>query len=115
MADEKALHFSTGKSATDQLPPEVLMAVADVYTHGAEKYGRDNWKRGTDWHEFYGSSLRHVWKWWLGEDVDADSGEPHLAHAIWNLIALMYFQMHGLGNDDRPAPYTVRRVQEVKQ
>jgi hypothetical protein len=114
-APPKAKHFSTGKSGVDQIPPELLMAWGDIFTHGAEKYGRDNWKGGTEWHEFYGSALRHLYKWWLGETLDPDSGEPHLGHALWNVGALLYFQMHALGTDDRPAKYEVRRIEEIAQ
>lgn len=114
-APTKAKHFSSGKSGVDQIPPEVLMLWGDIFRHGEEKYGRNNWKSGTEWHEFYGSALRHLYKWWLGEDIDPDSGEPHLAHSLWNVGALIYFQLHGLGNDDRPQPYSVRRVTEVQE
>ena len=114
---QKALHYSAGKSGVDQLPPDVLLAVADVYTYGGKKYARNNWMGGTDWHEFYGSALRHMLKWWNGEETDAclpdctvddekgiclqHSNLPHLAHAIWNMGTLLFFQQHGMGTDDR--------------
>lgn len=98
---DKALHDSSQKSGVDQIPAEVLLAWGEIFRYGATKYSRDNWKKGTDWHQFYGSTLRHLFKWWLGETVDPESGLPHLAHAIWNVGALMYYQLHGLGMDDR--------------
>lgn len=97
----KALHYSDGKSGVDQIPPEILLELGEVYKYGEKKYFRDNWKKGAPWHEFYGSVLRHVFKWWLGEDIDPESGLPHLAHAMWNLTTLRYFQLHGLGEDTR--------------
>ena len=101
----KALHFSEGKVGVDQLPVEVLQEWASVFTFGEKKYARDNWKKGTDYHQFYGSALRHIFKWWAGEDVDPESGINHIAHALWNLAALRYYQIHGLGTDDRnPLP-----------
>jgi hypothetical protein len=103
-AQDKALHFSDGKIGFDQLPVEVMMEWARVFDYGAEKYYRDNWKLGTDWHQFYGSALRHIFKWWMGEDIDPETGLPHLAHAIWNVATLRYYQLHELGKDDRPAP-----------
>lgn len=98
---DRALHYSDGKSGVDQIPPDVLLEVGDVYTYGEKKYFRDNWKKGNDWHQFYGSALRHIFKFWDGEDIDPESGQPHLAHAIWNLITLRYYQKQRLGTDDR--------------
>ena len=99
--NKKASHFSGGKSGVDQIPVEVLLEWCDVFTYGETKYGRDNWKSGTDWHEFYGSALRHMLKFWAGEDIDPESGRPHIVMAIWNLGAIRYYQLHGLGKDTR--------------
>lgn len=99
--DGKASHFSEGKSGVDQIPVEVLVEWGDIFTFGAKKYGRDNWKKGTDWHEFYGSALRHMFAFWGGEDIDPESGKPHVVMAIWNLGAIRYYQLHGLGKDTR--------------
>lgn len=101
VAEGVASHFSEGKSGVDQIPVEVLIEWGDIFTMGAAKYGRDNWKGGTDWHEFYGSALRHIFKFWNGEDIDEESGLPHLAHAIWNLATIRYYQLHELGKDTR--------------
>jgi hypothetical protein len=98
----KALHFSQGKVGLDQLPVEILMEWATVFDYGAEKYARNNWRSGTEWHEFYGSAFRHLIKWWLGEDIDPETGLNHMAHALWNIATLRYYQIHGLGHDDRP-------------
>lgn len=99
--DRRALHFSEGKPGVDQIPSEVILEWGEVYTYGEEKYGRDNWKQGNDWHEFYGSVLRHMFAFWGGEDIDPESGMPHLVQALWNCGALRYFQLHGIGTDDR--------------
>ena len=98
----KAAHFSEDKSGVDQIPIDVLIEWGQVYTFGAKKYGRDNWKLGTDYHEFYGSALRHLFAFWGGEDIDPESGLSHLAHALWNIAAIRHYQNKGLGTDDRP-------------
>ena len=102
MTDEKAKHFSTGKLGIDQIPDFVLAELGLVYSYGEIKYGRDNWMSGTEWHEFIGSAKRHFAYWCLGQDEDSESGINHLSHAIWNLIALRYYQKTGGGVDDRP-------------
>ena len=98
----KALHDSEDKSGVDQIPVDVLLEWGQVYTFGAKKYGRDNWRKGTDWHEFYGSVLRHLFAFWGGEDIDPESGQSHIVQGIWNLGTLRYYQLHDLGKDDRP-------------
>lgn len=102
----KAAHFSSDKSGVDQIPPEVLLEWGDVFTYGEKKYARNNWLKGTDWHEFAGSALRHLLRWQMGEDIDPETGLPHLAHALWNVGALRAYQIRGLGTDDRPVRRT---------
>lgn len=98
---DKAKHFSEGKSGVEQIPPAILLELGDVYTFGANKYGRDNWKQGAPWYEFIGSALRHLLKFAGGEDRDPESGLPHLAHAMWNLVCLRYYQLFNIGEDTR--------------
>lgn len=100
--EAKAAHFSSNKSGVDQIPVEALMAWGEVFTYGEKKYARDNWLKGTDWHEFYGSALRHLFRFWAGEDVDPETNINHLAHALWNVATIFTYQMRGLGTDDRP-------------
>ena len=99
--NKKALHYSEGKEGVDQIPPAVLLEWGRVYTYGEQKYARDNWLNGNEWHEFYGSALRHLYKFWAGEDNDPESTLHHLAHALWNVGALLYFYDRGIGTDDR--------------
>jgi hypothetical protein len=99
--EPKALHYSTGKPGVDQIPADVMMELGEVYTYGEQKYARNNWTSGTDWHEFNGSILRHLYRWMNGEEIDPESGCSHLAHVIWNAVTLRYYEKHGLGKDDR--------------
>ena len=101
MTDDKALHYSGKKLGIDQIPVEILAEVGLVYSYGEQKYARDNWKKGTDWSEFIGSAKRHLAYWEMGERTDPESALPHLAHAIWNLITLLYYDNYSLGHDDR--------------
>ena len=98
--DTYALHYSQYKCGVDQIPVEVLVEWGDVFTYGEEKYARDNWLKGGNWHEFYGSALRHLFAFVDGEEFDPESGVSHLVHAIWNLGALRVYQIHGLGQND---------------
>lgn len=100
------LHDSTNKSGVDQIPAEIQLMIGDVFTYGEKKYARDNWKKGTHWHEFIGSALRHIFKFSMGEWLDDESGHPHLVHAIVNCMFLIYYHQRGLGIDDRDTKRT---------
>ena len=100
----KAMHDDTGKSGVDQIPPYILLELGEVYSFGSKKYGRGNWLLGIEWSRFYGSVLRHLLAFWMGEDYDEESHLSHLAHAMWGIAALRHFQVYDLGEDDRWQP-----------
>lgn len=79
-----------GKTRLDLVPVGALRAVARVLGFGADRYGIDNWQEVRDWRRrYYAATLRHMTAWWDGEKLDADSGEPHLAHAACSLLFLL--------------------------
>jgi hypothetical protein len=83
------------------IPIEALREVSRVYAYGAEKYSRDNWRKGYQWHLSYDAFQRHAMLFWSGEDTDLESGLSHLAHAAFHLLTLMTYVREGLGTDDR--------------
>jgi hypothetical protein len=101
VAEDKALHYSSGKLALDQFDWRVLCEDALVLNYGELKYQKNNWRKGTDYSEMLGSTMRHIVAWWLGEDLDPESGLPHLAHARINLMFLRNWQLDVKGVDNR--------------
>jgi len=98
---KEGLRFNEGKLAIDQIPPDILEALADVYTQGSKKYPKHNWTLGMDWSTCIGCSDRHFLAWKLGESHDEETGCHHLAQAIWNLVALYIYEKYDKGTDDR--------------
>jgi hypothetical protein len=86
------------------LPIEALQAVARVYAFGAEKYDRHNWRKGYAWHLSYDAVQRHLMAFWAGEDLDPESGEPHLAHVVFHALTLITFMAEHRDGDDRFRP-----------
>lgn len=78
-----------GKTRLDLIPPEALEMIGRAFTHGAIKYGDHNWRGGVDFSRLYGAAKRHMNAYWMGEDIDEDSGLPHLALAGAELCMLM--------------------------
>lgn len=69
---------------------------------GALKYGRSNFRQiGVRASIYADACKRHVNAWFEGEDVDPDSGLPHLAHALACLAILVDAQAAGKLYDDR--------------
>lgn len=93
--------------AIDPLALEVLGRVA---AFGAQKYETFNYMKGYPWRLSYDALLRHLLSFLQGEDLDPESGLPHMAHAAWHGLALVSFQMRDLGTDDRFRPAHKRRV-----
>lgn len=69
---------------------------------GMLKYGRSNFRHvGVRATVYYDALNRHMMAWLEGEDIDPDSGLPHLAKALGCLAVLLDAQMAGKLNDDR--------------
>lgn len=90
-----------GKPDLSFLPTEALVGAARVFAFGARKYARDNWRGGMPWTQPYAAVLRHLTAWLEGEDLDQDSGLPHLDHALCTLMMLRWFTAHRADLDNR--------------
>jgi hypothetical protein len=89
------------KPRTDLLPTDALLAVAEVLTFGAERYGVRNWEAGMAWGRVYAALLRHMFAWAQGEASDPETGLSHLAHASCCVLFLLAYELRGTGDDDR--------------
>ncbi len=99
----QANHFDDGKIQFQWLlAMPGLAEVAKVGMYGAKKYGQNNWRGGSDFMRYIGSILRHVTQFLSGENNDVESGLPHLAHAAYNCLIILSWQITGKGTDDRP-------------
>lgn len=69
---------------------------------GCLQYGRSNFRvspvRASI---YYDAATRHLSKWFEGEDVDPDTGLPHLAHALATLAIIVDSQAAKSLIDDR--------------
>ncbi len=101
-----------GKVQIELVPPELLLATAEVLTFGANKYGARNWEKGMSWGRIFGALMRHLWAWWGGQgpstrnfafgDADAETSYSHLWHASCCMAFLIAYEERGTGTDDRP-------------
>lgn len=85
----------------DLLPWEALAKVARHYGVGAQKYAAHNWRRGYEWSKSYAALMRHLTAFWSGEDIDEETGSPHMAAVVFHALALLTFMDEQPDFDDR--------------
>lgn len=82
------------KDRWDLLPAKPVQALVQVLTHGARKYGVNNWKIVPEAKDRYYAALqRHIHAWRTGEMFDPETNIYHLAHAGTCLIFLLAFDI----------------------
>lgn len=84
---------------------EPMQEVIDILAIGNEKYPSptgDNWKKVPNAKKRYTSAVwRHFVDGWMqGETHDRETGKHHLAHAISNMLFLLWFEMKGYPEED---------------
>lgn len=85
------------------VPPIAIIATAKVMQHGAAKYEPYNWRNKKPKATTYiSAAMRHLAAYFDGEDDDAESGEPHLAHVIGCMAVMLDADSLNQLIDDRP-------------
>ena len=88
------------------IPCGPLFELGLAMLEGARKYGSHNYRVvGVRASVYYDAALRHLGAYWEGEEIDPDSGLPHIVKAIACLVVLRDSQLMGNCKDDRPVRY----------
>lgn len=90
-----------------------LRRLAETFAEGYAKYGADNWKKGFPASELYNHAREHMLNW-----IGGDKSEDHLAHAVWNLMALMWQEEKKPDQMDyplNPANLEAQRIAEERR
>lgn len=109
MSDKENLKSTNPKDliGSDKIPLHLFPMTAVLYgtvalLDGALKYGRTNWRAaGVRASIYYDACLRHLSRWFEGEDLDPDSGIPHLAHALACIVIIIDAKEANNLKDDR--------------
>lgn len=98
------------KPQMELLSPLWLVGVARVLTFGARKYSAHNWRQGLAASRCLGAALRHIAADLSGEDLDPETGLPHLHHASCELMFASELRVTRPDLDDRykGAPHGLR-------
>lgn len=112
MGEVRSVSSTGGEKGTkderyDLIPVEALGKVARHFGVGARKYADHNWRKGYEWSKSYAAMQRHATQFWGGEDIDAETGSPHMAAVAFHALALLVFMDDHRAFDDR---YTTRQA-----
>lgn len=89
VVDNSGVKDKAGKPMMRLILPHAAEALVRIREYGLKKYpNADNWKSvpKEDWLD---AMLRHMMKYLDGEEIDFESGKPHLWHALCNLSYLV--------------------------
>ncbi len=78
-----------GKVRPTLVPSSLVLAVAKIREYGCQKYhDPDNWKQ-VEPQRYRDALYRHLLAYFNGEELDEESGLPHLHHAACNIAFLI--------------------------
>jgi hypothetical protein len=90
------------KAPMSTVSAAVMAEVGVAMLEGAAKYGRHNYRAvGVRASVYYDATLRHLFSWWEGENIDPDSGMSHITKAITSLVVLRDAMLQNMVTDDR--------------
>jgi hypothetical protein len=92
--NSKFIKHDEDKLRWDLVPWDEVQEVVKVLHYGAKKYEPDNWKKKSPNGKMrlWSATFRHLHSWWKGEKRDPESKLLHLAHAVANILFLMWHQ-----------------------
>lgn len=93
--------YDQEKPRMDLLDSSWLEGVAQILTFGAKKYAAHNWRGGIELSRLIAAAMRHIASFNAGEDLDPESGKPHLYHASCCLMFASWMFNNRPDLDDR--------------
>jgi hypothetical protein len=93
----------TQKPPMSTVSGPVMLEIGVAMLEGARKYGRHNYRvSGVRASVYFDAAMRHLLRYYEGEDIDPDSGLPHITKAMASLAVLRDAEINETVVDDRP-------------
>lgn len=95
--------YGDKKVGLQWVPPALLIAAGQAFVDGKKKYGAFNWRdKPVEVMTYVGAMLRHTLAYLDGEDIDPESGNPHLSGVVASAGILLDSLAAGTLIDNRP-------------
>ena len=102
---DKAKTFDDGKAPLSQIPWAAVDAMAKVQLYGQHKYGDfNNYRKGMEVSRNLSCAIRHIRDYMNNHDLDKESGQNPLAHAMCRIAFVLQNIDDGTAIDDRYKP-----------
>lgn len=92
---------------TTSLSEDLKMTKADVFKSvsyvselGSRKYGIFNYQKGMKWSRLIDALGRHFIHHLCDDYIDEESGKDHRFHILANILMLMYYLQHNIGENN---------------
>jgi Domain of unknown function (DUF5664) len=90
----KGMKYDSGKLRYTLLPFKALTEVVKVLEFGAKKYKEESWKTVPNARKRYlDAAFRHLVDYLDGKKVDEESSLPTLAHAVCDLLFILWLDL----------------------
>jgi hypothetical protein len=80
--------------------PHIIIELGNIAEFGVKKYAEHNWRKGFKYSRLFDAAIRHYLFHKDGELLDPETGRYHIAHCLWNILALIEHVDFGLGEND---------------
>jgi hypothetical protein len=99
--EDKAVKYDSSKLRYELTDPLAIQGLVRILDFGAQKYAVDNWRKGFQYSRLVASLERHLAAFKSGEDLDPESGLPHIDHIGANWMFLSFLTKTRPDLDDR--------------
>jgi hypothetical protein len=101
---EVGLKNDAEKPPISLVPTCAITGMANAFAYGAKKYSKHNFRNGLAYSRLVDATMRHLLAFVEGEDVDKESLNLHIDHALASLAMLKFMTVHKQDMDDRWKP-----------
>ena len=102
LKENKAQTYDDGKLPLSWLPWAAIDELSKVQMYGYDKYKDfNNYRKGMEVSRNLSCALRHIRDYLSGHNVDAESGQHPLAHALCRIAFVLQNISDGVAIDDR--------------
>lgn len=97
----KGVKFDQDKPSMTSIPMEAMWEMGMALGYGAKKYGDGNYRNGMLVSRQLAAAVRHIYQHLDGQDIDVESGNTHIGHALASLAMAAYTLKNHPDMDDR--------------